>query len=505
VYEISSTPATDPFLPDTDGDGICDGPMAVTNVCTIVDRDSDGVADEFDDFPDDPSAYLDTDGDGRPDTLNGTSTSDPVLIEDLDDDNDGLDDVIETSSMPATNPLLADTDGDGFCDGPTAVDPICLAGPDAFPTDISEWLDTDGDGYGDNADTDDDGDGWSDSDETSCGTDPLSELSVPSDKNEDGICDALEKKVESSILSFIPYWAFCLLLLLLLLLLVLFSRSAAVQFVGPEPENTESSPKFVSGSGTRDDPFVLKTKKKVEPGSIVHSKEVINITKMTENIDIALEDLNEDENGFRFSMVDHKWDDKGIKILNTGDEGEVSFSLTFDDSIEPTLAGGNYDGMIRIGRASVYLSWPIEVEPDPVYQPNKKEKKQKEKVVEDIAIADATILQQVKDVEKPVTLTKKEKKEANLARIAKNAESINFGVLGVASVSEKDDLQKIKGIGPFIEEKLNALGIYTFTQLSKMTPEIEEQVSIAIEFFPGRAKRDQWVKQVIEFSEDKRK
>ena len=71
--------------------------------------------------------------------------------------------------------------------------------------------------------------------------------------------------------------------------------------------------------------------------------------------------------------------------------------------------------------------------------------------------------------------------------------------MNIGPPSEKDDLQKIKGIGPFIEQKLNALGIYTFTQLSKMTPEIEEQVSIAIEFFPGRAKRDQWVKQVIDF------
>ena len=31
------------------------------------DRDGDGVADEIDDFPTDPAAALDTDGDGRPD------------------------------------------------------------------------------------------------------------------------------------------------------------------------------------------------------------------------------------------------------------------------------------------------------------------------------------------------------------------------------------------------------------------------------------------------------
>ena len=66
----------------------------------------------------------------------------------------------------------------------------------------------------------------------------------------------------------------------------------------------------------------------------------------------------------------------------------------------------------------------------------------------------------------------------------------------------KDDLQVIKGIGPFIEEKLNALGIYTFSQISKMTPEIEEEVNVAIEFFPGRVKRDEWAKQASELLRD---
>ncbi|MDA9183098.1 hypothetical protein N9O12_01695, partial [Candidatus Poseidoniaceae archaeon] len=60
------------------------------------------------------------------------------------------------------------------------------------------------------------------------------------------------------------------------------------------------------------------------------------------------------------------------------------------------------------------------------------------------------------------------------------------------------------GIGPFIEEKLNALGIYTFEQVGNMTPEIEEQVNKAIEFFPGRVKRDQWAKQARELHSNKK-
>ena len=89
----------------------------------------------------------------------------------------------------------------------------------------------------------------------------------------------------------------------------------------------------------------------------------------------------------------------------------------------------------------------------------------------------------------------KSSKEEDLARIASKRESIDFGTIGDANEDDKDDLKSIKGIGPFLEEKLNALGIYTYEQISKMTPELEDQVNEAIEFFPGRIKRDEWVKQ----------
>ena len=92
-------------------------------------------------------------------------------------------------------------------------------------------------------------------------------------------------------------------------------------------------------------------------------------------------------------------------------------------------------------------------------------------------------------------LSKEEKKEAELERIKERSKNIDFDILGTASADEKDDLKTIKGVGPFIEEKLNALGIYTFSQISKMTSDLEDQVNEAIEFFPGRVKRDEWAKQ----------
>jgi hypothetical protein len=68
-------------------------------------------------------------------------------------------------SGQATVPdLLIDPDGDGYSTQGEA---------DAFPLDASEWLDTDSDGIGNNADTDDDNDGYSDALEISLGLDPL--------------------------------------------------------------------------------------------------------------------------------------------------------------------------------------------------------------------------------------------------------------------------------------------------------------------------------------------
>jgi predicted flap endonuclease-1-like 5' DNA nuclease len=97
------------------------------------------------------------------------------------------------------------------------------------------------------------------------------------------------------------------------------------------------------------------------------------------------------------------------------------------------------------------------------------------------------------------TDSKSDKKEAQLAQLREKAKSFDYSRIGVASAQEKDDLKIILGIGPFIEEKLNALGIYTFVQISKFTEEDIEKVTEAIAFFPGRIQRDKWIVQAAEF------
>lgn len=71
----------------------------------------------------------------------------------------------------------------------------------------------------------------------------------------------------------------------------------------------------------------------------------------------------------------------------------------------------------------------------------------------------------------------------------------SWDIIGKAAVKDKDDLKVVKGIGPFIEKRLNKIELYTFDQLSKMTPAIEKDVTKAIVYFPGRNRRDDWVGQ----------
>ena len=68
-----------------------------------------------------------------------------------------------------------------------------------------------------------------------------------------------------------------------------------------------------------------------------------------------------------------------------------------------------------------------------------------------------------------------------------------------ANISEKDDLKKIEGIGPFIEMKLNDVGIYTFEQVSMLSDESISLITDAIQFFPGRIEKDDWVGQAASY------
>ena len=150
---------------DTDGDG--------TGNNADTDDDNDGLSDQFDDLPLDPTEQIDTDGDGI-----GNNA-------DADDDNDGISDQFDDLPLDPTEQTDTDDDGIGnnadncvdikntdqldtdndslgnACDDDDDNDGVSDE-YDAFPLDTSEQVDTDGDGFGNNADTDDDNDGIDD-------------------------------------------------------------------------------------------------------------------------------------------------------------------------------------------------------------------------------------------------------------------------------------------------------------------------------------------------------
>jgi predicted flap endonuclease-1-like 5' DNA nuclease len=561
--------------------------------------------------------------------------------------------------------ILADTDSDGLPDGPSVTGLV--------------------------VDQDDDGDGLSDELEVKCGS-SSSNINDVAKVDENGDCVVEDSASEKTDDSDFNYFLCCLPLLLLLLLLLLIGRKRST-YKDAEPENTTSKPKLSEGEGTEENPFVLKPAKTVKSGGTIVSKEVITINNITPNLKIKSIDFQDEENGRRFTMQDQAGSDEGVRMIEADDEGVMKFKLMFDDSFEPTLAGGEYQGAIKVGRNSVYFVWDVKVKPDPDYAKEQKKleaslkKKDKELYEKAKVVAEATgrsvestfedlkddgvvnlsnedggesvkdaedkaakeakaaedkaaeekaakeskaaeekaakeskaaedkaaketkdaeekaakeakaaedkAAKEAKDAEEKAAkdseekaakeakaaeekaakeaeekakkaaakpATKEVKKQEELERVKSRAKTIDFKTLGTASettlksevkkgastlevanaadfeesgtaalrdetgssviswtgkqgnaltgvtgvtrvfstkttVMVKDDLQVIKGIGPFIEEKLNALGITTYRQIANMTDKLETQVNEAIEFFPGRVKRDQWVAQ----------
>jgi hypothetical protein len=229
---------------DIDGDGFGDDlsgfqPDACVNIAGnstndrfgCPDRDGDGMSDDNDDFPDDPLRAGDADADGLDDALEddcsntyGTSTHDRRGCPDSDGDGYSDPDQSWMVSMGADAfPLIPsqweDFDDDGYGDNASGLEPdSCIQvqgdstedrygcpdsdgdgwsnpdtlwnagnGADAFPDEASQWADSDGDGYGDEAlgimadqcpnvsggstvdrlgCIDSDNDGWSDADST---------------------------------------------------------------------------------------------------------------------------------------------------------------------------------------------------------------------------------------------------------------------------------------------------------------------------------------------------
>ncbi|MEC9211445.1 MAG: thrombospondin type 3 repeat-containing protein [Candidatus Thermoplasmatota archaeon] len=99
------------------------------------DQDGDGWYNLQDAFPNDPTQWSDTDGDGYGDNASGT-------------DADQCPDVAGTSTADRLG--CEDSDGDGYSDPDPNTNWLPANGADAFPSEPTQWADQDSDFYGDN-------------------------------------------------------------------------------------------------------------------------------------------------------------------------------------------------------------------------------------------------------------------------------------------------------------------------------------------------------------------
>lgn len=71
--------------------------------------------------------------------------------------------------------------------------------------------------------------------------------------------------------------------------------------------------------------------------------------------------------------------------------------------------------------------------------------------------------------------------------------------LFTAPEGEPDDLKKISGVGPVLEQKLHKLGITKFAQIAAFSAEDIARVDEELNF-KGRIERDNWLEQAAEFA-----
>ena len=184
VSGFSSSTRVHLFDIDSDADGVTDALDAFpTDPTESMDSDGDGVGDNADEFPNVANESVDSDGDGVGDNSdmfpsNGDQTTDSDG-DGYGDNSDGQD----GDAYPSDASQWSDTDRDGYGDNPTGTTPdgcpsvngfsnqdrygcpdsdsdgysdpdenwTSVQGADALPSDGTQWVDGDGDGYGDNA------------------------------------------------------------------------------------------------------------------------------------------------------------------------------------------------------------------------------------------------------------------------------------------------------------------------------------------------------------------
>ncbi|MDG4649092.1 NADH:ubiquinone oxidoreductase [Roseibacterium sp. SDUM158017] len=96
---------------------------------------------------------------------------------------------------------------------------------------------------------------------------------------------------------------------------------------------------------------------------------------------------------------------------------------------------------------------------------------------------------------KPAAAPAPEPKPAAAAPAQAEGEAARPERLDAPRGGKADDLKKIKGVGPKLEQVCNRLGFYHYDQIASWTAEEVAWVDDNLEGFKGRVTRDDWVTQ----------
>lgn len=102
---------------------------------------------------------------------------------------------------------------------------------------------------------------------------------------------------------------------------------------------------------------------------------------------------------------------------------------------------------------------------------------------------------QEKEIEIASTESVVEKTRTEFVNYTPKKPALDFESIGFGDKYSPDPLTEIDGIGPYIEEKLNEIGIYNFKQISRLQLKDIRVITSLIDFFPGRIERDDWIGQ----------
>ena len=439
TYVNQTNTGTDSWNADTDGDGICDGPIAPALPIDYCEAGPDA-------FPNDAAAWLDTDNDGMPDELDGTSST--GLIEDTDDDNDNWTDLDEAECGPTDAKDAMDTpvdsDGDGICDFNEVLTVIYGTGefeflqgqrnisvlPIVTGMTVDVWTispplpygllfggetlartssgngtiygvpfvasnlttytvtaqnlltgatmmttfnlsiaeDYDLDGLANNgtrlglfeADYDDDGDGFNDSFELECGGNPYNRSSVPKIES-NGECYTFRQYEEAPEKDKNPFKPICFPIIFLVLaffIVVPIILTRRQERVGVRAEHVTASPAFSSGTGTRSDPYVVKSA--ICPyNRKTKSTETIRVMEMSPKYESKFEETYIEANLKRFGAVPYGGIQDGMGLLKSNGDGTLQFQFTFDGTIKPSRHGMVYKSEMVLDDKT-YFVWHVE-------------------------------------------------------------------------------------------------------------------------------------------------